>query len=947
MRARLRSPGLWLVALIFFWEAAAAAQTLTSASVTGTVRDASASVVPGATVEIRNRETNQIQQAVTDQKGRFRLLYLPVGSYDLVVRSIGFTDARATLTLAVGDQPDVPVVLTPAAVSESVRVEAPEPLIEARRTEVAGRVTPLEIDTLPLNGRNYLDLATLAPNVSRTNLRSTDRFAETSAVPGTGISVAGQRNLGNSFIIDGLSANDDAADLAGTFLSEEVIREFQVITSGGVAEFGRASSGTVSVVTKSGTNQATGRAYEFFRDDALDARNALSPRKEPASGKPLKDPLRQNQYGLSGGGPITKDRTFWFGSVEVTNLSRTGIVTIAPAAIDAINTVLDAAQDAGPRIRTGNYATGYDTANLFGRADHQLTGGSRLQLRYSLYDLNGDNARTIGGLSDVSRGTAIRNTDQTIAVNLLSTWSSGTIHEVRAQVSRSRLDAPINDDKGPAVNISGVANFGTSTSSPTGRDLDLVEIADAVTWQRGAHVIKAGGDWLYNRVNITFPGALQGVYTFTSLSNFQRGVYSTFQQAFGAPSQFQSNPNLGLFAQDEWRPRADLTINAGIRYDLQWLPDPILLDTNNVAPRLGAAFAPASGKTVIRAAAGIYFDRVPLRATSNALQRDGTKYRVAQISFGQTGAPAFPAVLGSFPAGVLISTTTINPDIQNGRSTQASVEVERAISGRISASAGYHRLRGRNIIMQRNVNVPTLTAAEAAVRDVSSLGRPNPDFGNINEYDGLGESWFDGLTVSAILRTSPWGRARVSYTLSKAVDDVGNTFFNTPQDNFHILGDKGASDNDQRHRLVANGTIGDGTSRTIRRALGGMQIGYVFSYATAAPFNVQTGGDRNNDTTINDRPEGVPRNSARLPCFSDLTASCGTASFDLRVSRAFVFGGHHRLEVLAEAFNLLNHVNVVNVNNIIGTGQAPNPTFKQVTALGDMRQMQLGARWTF
>ena len=938
MRARLRSPGTWLVVLIFFWGAVAAAQTLTSASVTGTVRDASASVVSGARVEIRNRDTNQIQKAVTDQKGRFRLLYLPVGSYDLVVRSTGFTDARATLTLAVGDQPDVPVVLTPAAVSESVRVEAPAPLIEARRTDVAERVTPLEIDTLPLNGRNYLDLATLAPNVSRTNLRSTDRFAETSAVPGTGISVAGQRNLGNSFIIDGLSANDDAADLAGTFLSEEVVREFQVITSGGVAEFGRASSGTVSIVTKSGTNQAAGRAYEFFRDDALDARNALSPRR---------DPLRQNQYGLSAGGPIVKDRTFWFGSVEVTNLSRTGIVTIAPAAVAAINTVLDGAQYAGPRISTGNYATGYDTANLFGRADHQLTGGSRLQLRYSLYDLRSGNARTIGGLTDVSRGTAIRNTDQTVAINLLSTWSSSTINEVRAQVSRSGLVAPINDAIGPAVNISGVANFGTSTSAPTGRDLNLVEIADTLTWQRGAHVIKAGGDWLYNRVNITFPGALQGVYTFTSLPNFQRGVYSTFQQAFGAPSQFQSNPNLGLFAQDEWRPRADLTINGGIRYDLQWLPDPIQMDTDNVSPRLGAAFAPANGKTVIRAATGIYFDRIPLRATSNALQRDGTKYRVAQLSFGQAGAPAFPAVLPSFPADVLISTTTINSNIQNGRSIQGSVEIERALSGMISASAGYHRLHGRNIIMQRNVNVPTLTAAEATVRAVSNLGRPNSNFGNINQYDGLGESRFNGLTVSAILRTSPWGRARLSYTLSKAVDDVGNAFFNTPQDNFNILGDKGASDNDQRHRLVANGTIGDGASPIIRRALAGMQIGYVLSYATAAPFNVQTGGDRNNDTTVNDRPEDVARNSARLPCFSDLTASCGTASFDLRVSRAFVFGGHHRLEVLAEAFNVLNHVNVVNVNNVIGTGPAPNATFKQVTALGDMRQMQLGARWTF
>ena len=209
-------------------------------------------------------------------------------------------------------------MLAPARLNEAVQVEAAAPLVEARRTAAAAAVAPEEIDTLPLNGRNYLDLATLAPNVSRTNLRSTDRFAETSAVPGTGVSVSGQRNLNNSFIVDGLSANDDAADLAGTFFSEEVIREFQVITSGGGAEFGRAGSGTVSIVTRSGANRGFGSAYEFFRGDEMDARNPLSTRKDATTGAVEKDPLRQNQFGLSLGGPLVKDRAFWFGNVERT-----------------------------------------------------------------------------------------------------------------------------------------------------------------------------------------------------------------------------------------------------------------------------------------------------------------------------------------------------------------------------------------------------------------------------------------------------------------------------------------------------------------------------------------------------------------------------------------------------------------------------------------------------
>lgn len=307
------------------------------------------------------------------------------------------------------------------------------------------------------------------------------------------------------------------------------------------------------------------------------------------------------------------------------------------------------------------------------------------------------------------------------AVNYLLPFSSSAINEARAQWSRGRLGAAVNDLAGPAVNMSGVASWGTATFSPTGRDLDLFEAIDTVTFQRGVHLFKAGSAALYNRVNIEFPGALQGAYAFQSLANFERGTYSTFQQAFGAASQFQSNPNFGLFAQDEWRPRSTLTVNAGLRYDLQWLPAPIELDWNNLSPRIGIAYAPRGGRTVVRTSGGLYFDRIPLRATSNALQRDGSKYKTAVLAFGQTGAPVFPAVLPAFPSGLFVSVSTINPAIRSGYSRQASVQVEQAIGNTLSASAGYSYLRGRAIIMQRNVNVPTLTAAQAARRSACRI----------------------------------------------------------------------------------------------------------------------------------------------------------------------------------------------------------------------------------
>jgi hypothetical protein len=510
---------------------------------------------------------------------------------------------------------------------------------------------------------------------------------------------------------------------------------------------------------------------------------------------------------------------------------------------------------------------------------------------------------------------------------------------VSAQYTRSRLHAPVNDSIGPAITIAGVASFGTSTASPTARDLDVLQAADTVTWQRRSHLLKAGVDFLYNDVTIDFPGALQGSYTFASLANLQRGTYVQFQQAFGQPSLRQSNPNAGLFVQDEWQPRGDLTVHAGVRYDVQWLPDPIQLDLNNVSPRLGIAWAPGSGNTVIRGSAGVYYDRIPLRATSNALQRNGIAYKAAVLSFGQPGAPAFPAVLPGFPAGVLTAITTIDPAIQNGRSEQVALQVERGIGRFATATIGYSRLRGHEIIMSRNVNVPTLTAAEASAQGIANLGRPNPQFGNINAYQSIGDAWFNGATASFGTRNVNWASLRVSYTLSRAEDDAGNAFFNTPQDNFDVLADKGPSDNDQRHRLVVSGTVGGAPAQSpLSRALGGAQIGYLFSWATGTPYNIVTGGDRNNDTTVNDRPAGVSRNSGRLP---------DSASLDLRLSRTFPLRRGQHVELMLEGFNVLNHVNVLNVNNTFGQGTVASPTLGQPTLAGDPRQMQAGVRWSF
>src|SRR6185503_10308166 len=410
-------------------------------------------------------------------------------------------------------------------VAAQVNVGTDVPMIETVRTQVTETIRPAEINDLPLNGRNYLDLALLIPAVAPTNTGSNQRFAETSAILGQGISIAGQRNLYNSFVVDGLSANDDAADLTGTYYSQEVIDQFQVITSGGITEFGRASAGIVNIVTKSGTNDWRGNLYGFARNQRFDARNPLAP---------TKDLLTQAQYGASLGGPIKQDRTFFFTNFEQTRRNYSTVITIAPATVATINNRLSAVGYKGQLLATGVVPASFDTTNFFARVDHKLNNRHQLNARYSIYHITAGNSRNVGGLNALSRGSDLDNTDQTVSVSNITTLNSRTLNEARFQFTNSRLGAPINDPVGPAVGISGVANFGTATSSPLQRDINLFEALDNVSTQLGAHSPKIGIDFLYNRVRIVFPGALQGVYAFNSLANFLTGNYSTFQQAFGA-----------------------------------------------------------------------------------------------------------------------------------------------------------------------------------------------------------------------------------------------------------------------------------------------------------------------------------------------------------------------------------------------------------------------------
>ena len=919
----------------------AAQETVNYASLSGRIVDEQGAALPGARVAARHTETNQSVEMSSDRAGRFRFPYLRVGPYELRVSRPGFTDLTRTLTLTAGAAFEWPVTLSIAGLDATVVVSAGLPVIESARSQIAGTVVRQEIESLPLNGRQFLDLALLVPGVSPPNVGGSQLFAETSAVPGVGLSVASQRNFSNNFVVDGLSANDDAAGLSGIPVAIGAVEQLQVVTSGGQAEFGRALGGFVNVVTRSGTNTLRGDVYGFVRDRALNAPNALSGTRLP---------MTQGQYGGSLGGPLRRDRTFFFVNGEQRRLDQSGLTTITAANVAAINARLTAAAYPGAPVTTGIYPNPVDTGYLLAKGDHQLRGGDHVGVRFTMYTVASDHARGAGALSAPTASAGLDNLDTAVAVSHTFALSDRTVNETRAQVARGDLHAPPADRVGPAVAIAGVATFGTLSSSPTDRRNHLVQIVDSLSHQAGAHAMRVGVDVLVNDDTITFPRAALGAYTFSSLASFLSGLYSTsgFTQTFGATAVSQTNPNLGVYAQDEWKVHEAVTLNLGLRYDLQWL-DTIETDAGNVAPRVGVAWTPGSSRrSVLRGGAGLYFDRVPLRAVANALLSAGNTTDLAQLrqigvslSPAQTGAPSFPATLPAVvPSSTLVNLTTMDRQLQNASSRQASVEFEQQLGAHATISAGYQYLRGVNLLMQVNQNVPACAAVGA-----NNGCRPQAAYANNNQYSGGGASVFHGVHVSIVHRPAHWGSVRASYTLSRSMNNVGEAFFSSPIDPLDLSKDWGRSDDDQRHRVVFDGTLRmpDREPRHLwDHVAHGFEVSGLLQYYSALPFNITSGVTTLQGTAGRPIVDGqfIRRNAGAGSDFFSLAA---------RVSRSFPVGAA-RIEALVEVFNLTNRRNIVSRNTNFGPGAFPGsplPAFNQVTGVGDPRSAQLGLRVRF
>jgi hypothetical protein len=450
----------WCVAALsvcLLTTAVRAQESINHASIGGRVTDPQGGVVPGALVTVRQLATDVTVTATADEAGRFRFSNLRVGAYEVTVSQSGFGSAVRQLALNAGAAFEIPFTLSLEDIAATVTVRAEAPALESARSQVATTVPRQEVDNLPLNGRNFLDIAVLAPSVAPPNINSTQLFAETSAVQGVGLSVGSQRNLSNSFIVDGMSANDDAAGLSGLPYGVDAVEQFQVVTSGGQAELGRALGGYVNVVTRSGTNQLRGTAYGYFRDDSFNAANALS-------GTTL--PMSQQQFGASLGGPLAKGRTFYFANVEQRLLDQSGLSTISDASVAIVNARLSAVGYPGSLISTGLFDQPIDSLNLLGKVDHAFNGRDQMSVRYSLYDVVSENSRGAGGLSAPSASAGLDNRDQAIAFSNAVTLGARTVNETRAQFTNSDLLALPTDPIGPAVSIAALPRSGRSPRAP-------------------------------------------------------------------------------------------------------------------------------------------------------------------------------------------------------------------------------------------------------------------------------------------------------------------------------------------------------------------------------------------------------------------------------------------------------------------------------------------------
>jgi hypothetical protein len=804
-------------------------------------------------------------------------------------------------------------------------------------------------------------------------------------------------------MVDGVDNNDPVVGAVRATFSQEAIQEFQVLTNSYSAEFGKASGGVVNIITRSGTNDAKGNAFYFFRHDQLNEKSIFE--REDVFGNKInreKAPFRQGNYGMTFGGPIVRDKTFYFLSGERLSTNTNNFVNIDPTAAALLRT-------AGFPVELGNVPYEVRSQEYLGKIDHLWSGGHSFVGRVNYAKLLNENIEPFGGITARSRGAAQDRKDWALALSETDVVSARWINELRGQYAyEDQLIRSLDPNcggscntftqGGPTVEIVGVASVGRQRFTPQPRENERYQVKDTINFTGVKHFAKAGFDYNYiHTKQSALPLHFGGRYIFSALpaipalginapisalQAFAAGLPAAYVQGYGTSGDSYNDPDIALFVQDDWSISPKLTLKAGLRYQKQWMYDipytvslpgggsytyTIPDDNNNIAPRVALVYDPnGDGRSAFHASYGLFYDNMIIANAQIGNGVNGTTLRtlVARIP---ASIPAWRA-----PGHKLPEPTTpypsleISPDpgTQTPYSHQASLGYDRSVGANFGVSVDLLYVRGHDQIgtIDYNPVVPSLGAGR----------RPNDRNGvagtsaSILQYTSFGETWYHGATFSLNRRLANNYQFLVSYTYSKAEDtstDFQSAFI--PQNNgrgrdpnnltglpigFDPRAEKGPATHDQRHRLVVSGMY---------QFPWQVNLSTIITAASGRPYTPLAGADLNGDGDGGAFPSDRARTNPADPSTSvrrNSETMKGQFNVDARLSKRFVFNNSFGLEAMIDVFNVLNKTNYTEINNIFGAGAFPTNPVKDAAGRVTYgvyeqalpgRQIQLGAKIVF
>jgi hypothetical protein len=938
-----------------------------SALVEGTVTDPSGAVIAGATVVLMNVHTGQARTTATDMQGGFRVSELSVGTYDVRVSHQGFADYHHSgVTFAIGQTVRLTITLHPADVTQQLTVTEQPPALDTTQTTLTTNVDTERIEELPVQSRNYLNFVLLAPGVAASRPQRQTAASTQAAPADSGFSFGGLRGRSNTLSIDGLDNNDEFSGSARTELSLEIVREFQVVNNGLSAEFGGASGGAIEVVTKSGANTIHGDTFVFVQNGALSAR-------DPLTAGEVKPDLSRYRAGFAIGGPIRKNRTFYYTAFEQEHTRTQESSDISTAALDEINGALRTGVLPGlPRRQITNdlFPVTRVETEASGKLNHQLSERQSLMLRYAFTNnREAADAFNRSALNDFSaRGSSFIK-DHALVGSLVSLFSTNIVNDARLQVASRQVTLHTTDQTGPGVEIAGIATLGRPYGGNGHRRENHYEAGDTLSFAHGSHLVKSGVTVNHVGLNSRILDGFGGQYVFATTADFVAGHPRSWRQVFGDPQTRFGVTSYGGFLQDAWTPpwARQLTLTVGVRYDFEQLPGRFNVDTNNFSPRLGIAFSPASD-WVLRAGYGVFFDRYLLAFLNRGMQLDGNR-AFEQLAFDNAAAALWQATRGALAVSpvstIAPSVYRPEPGMATPYSQQANFGIERLLGRNTTASAAYLFVRGVKLPRTVNVNLAppvALTSANAAALgfpppEPQQIGRPvfgparlNPQYNAIYQLQDRSSSTYHGLSLGLNRRLSNEVAFSANYTFSKAIDDASD-YDEQPQSPYNFRAERALSANDQRHRFAFSGLFdlpfadeedrnSGSQNNVVKILLGNIEIAPIFAVASGRPLDPLVGFDANHSSAfpLAARPLGRARNSIM---------SASTANLDVRLLKFFNVKPHGKLDFVVEAFNVFNHRNVSALNPVYGAGVFPVSSFLQPVETLKPRQLQFSIDFEF